>query len=145
MSENEGKARYVSVRCGTPMGPLVNRPTIEYTGHGNLLCCDGWGGRLFRASKEWVQKGIDKFLKDYNECDGWFPYSNLYKNWGLEFYDLGIKFGYSSDETYKQDVQFEQTMYGPGSGLYEKFGEVVLLVEPRYDSMPWDGQDYMEE
>ena len=142
MSEN---ARLVSIKCGQAIGPMINRPSVEYTGHGNLLVFDGWAGRWFRANEKWVRDGVEKFIADYkgDESGGdWVNYNDLYRNWGLEVVDCGAKFGYSPDEEYKQELNFEFTMCGPGTNLYEKMGEKVLLVEPSWDSMPWEG--YME-
>lgn len=33
-------------------------PTVEETGHGDLLCIDCWSGRAFRSSKEYVEDAI---------------------------------------------------------------------------------------
>ena len=49
---------------------MKRHQTIEETGTGNLLCIEGYSGRVFRASKEHVDDAIKKFRQYYkhNYC-----------------------------------------------------------------------------
>jgi hypothetical protein len=130
------KARHVPSRCGTPFERTKNRPSVEYTGHGNTLIYDGWGGRIFRASEEWVHKGCEAFIHKYTDDGGdWVNYNDLYAQWGIEQTDFGAKFGYSPSEDWRQDLEFTFTWLDSGE-LVDKFGEKILLVEPVLGAFP---------
>ena len=146
MPKSNVHSRHVPYRCGTPRGPMINRPSVEYTGHGTDLVYDGFGGRIFRASEDWVRKGCDAFIRRYT-CDGedegnFVNYSDLYKIWNIEESDFGYRFGYSPSEDYRVNIEFVFTWLGPGTDLYDKFGERVLVVEPKMGCYPYE--EYME-
>ena len=132
-------AKHVPYRCGDPRGPMVNRPSVEYTGHGNDLIYDGYGGRIFRANEKWVRDGCEKFVKRYTDGDGdWVNYNDLYKLWGIEETDFGAKYGYSPSEDWFVDLEFSFTWLEPKTELYDKFGEKVLVVEPKQGCFPME-------
>ncbi len=139
-------AYYVIQKAGTPAGPMINRPSIEYTGKGNLLCCDGWGNRYFRANEEWVREGCEKLKSmlrgdEANGIEGdWVNYSILYKLWGIDDSVMGYADGWSPTET--KSIEFVFTMCGEDTEFYKKFGEPVFLIEPDSWSFPY--KDYME-
>ena len=137
------KAKHVPTKGGPPIGKFMNRPSIEYTGSGDQLCYDGWGGRWFRASIEAVKEGIQFLRESY--VDGDCPnYNDLYKLWNMCQTELGAQFGWSSSEDYLCDMDFLVTLYQVGEHDYaDKMGESVLIIEPDpRTSLPFEG--YLE-
>lgn len=128
-------------------------PCVEETGHGNLLCIDGWSGRAFRASKEWVEEGIRSFNVLYrtpvilnegsvNEqilaravgmCD-------LFNFWGLFITTMSCEYGWIADQDLFEDVG---PLGLPDLGIYTKYvekpngyNEPVLFIEYTYGYYP---------
>lgn len=132
------EARHVPIRGGRPRGKMINRPSVEYTGNGNQLIYDGWGGRIFRSSEEKVKEGCDLLCEQ--NADDYCNYNDLYANWEIMQSDFGAKFGWtpSDNEDYGRKIEFTFTWCDEGSELYDKFGERVLCVEPIWDCMPYE-------
>jgi len=140
-----GTARHVATRGGPPMGKYMNRPSIEYTGSGDQLCYDGFGGRWFRASIEAVQEGIHFFREMYyevpdspHEFEGnYVSYNDLYGLWNIEVSILGDEYGYSPSEQAKiDDLTFTTVLVKPGENdIADKMGESVYIITP--DEFPW--------
>ena len=64
----KGKVRGIPYfKCGPPRGPLVNRPSIEYSGFGDTLCFECWGGRYFRSDPEAVEEQVEMFVRKYRD------------------------------------------------------------------------------
>ena len=116
----------------------MNRPSVEYTGHGTDLIYDGWGGRIFRASEDWVRRGCDKLIHKYIDgCGEYCSYNDLYLLWGIEDNDFGGSRGWSPSEDWRVDLKFIFTWINAGP-LYDKFGERVLVVEPDPSCFPFE-------
>ena len=133
-------ADYIALEGGKPYGPHINRPTIEYTGKGNLLCFLGYSGRLFRSSEEAVRKDCEWFIDLYK--DGEDAYLNdFFKKLNIEPTDFGAEFVFLQDN--KVCPKFVFTMCGRGTNLYEKLGEPVFMIEFDIETMPTaDGWNY---
>ena len=130
-------------------------PTIEETGHGNLLCYETYGGRLFRASEEWVQKAISTFVENYNracrmfdedpahEYYEVFSFNDLYKLLNIIGSEFGDRFGYTNIEDYRQTLNFCIRKCDDPKSIKEhmflsQFDEPILVIEPGYDSAPFE-------
>ena len=124
------KAKHVPTKGGPPIGRFMNRPSIEYSGSGDQLCYDAWGGRWFRASIEAVKEGIQFLRESY--ADGNYPcFNDLYSLWNICQTELGSQFGWSSSEDYMCDMDFIVNLYEVGEHDYaDKMGESVLIIEP---------------
>ena len=141
----KGTARHVAMRCGPPMGKYMNRPSVEYTGSGDQLCYDGFGGRWFRASIEAVDEGI-KFFKelyfgdpDVNKIQkeevgfegNYVNYNDLYRLWNITESDFGDLYGYSPSEDYACNLELKTTLLTIGNdSIADKMGESVYVIEP---------------
>ena len=138
------QARYVPRRCGDPIG-LFNRPSVEYTGRGNELCCLAWNGRYFRSSEADVRKACDKVVKacNGNEEEDGCPVSigDLEAELGILVDDSATRFGWSPDEDYNYPC-FVYEKCGPGTYLYDLFKEPVLLISIPEPASPMEY--YME-
>lgn len=139
----EIRSRMVPRKAGTPKMPYDKRPSVEYTGHGFLMCYDGFGGRWFRASEEWVRTGCNKLIEKNKE--DFACYNDLYRYWGITENDFGYTYGWvpEENEQYGRLIEFTFTMCGPGTQVYDLVKENVFYIEPVWDSMPF--KDYMEE
>lgn len=125
-------------------------PTIEETGNGQLLCLEGYGGRLFRSSEEAVKKAIKQFVDNYLKACRMFDedpahmyfevfnFNDLYSMLGIAPTDFGDQFGYSNVDGYRiDDLDFEITLVDHyKSEFLEIVDEPVLIFEPRYDCYP---------
>lgn len=141
----KGTARHVATRGGPPRGKYMNRPSIEYTGSGDQLCYDAFGGRWFRASIEAVKEGIQFFREMYyevpegpHEFDGnYVGYNDLYGLWNVTVTDFASDYGYSpSEQAYVDDLTWTLNLVNPGENeLADKMGESVLIIIP--DEAPW--------
>ena len=149
MSKVRGRAKHVVSKCGPPMGKYMNRPSIEYTGSGDQLCYDAWGGRWFRASIEAVNEGIQFIQEAYidgiqevEEGHGygkWLNYNDLYNVWNISDTILGGVWGWSPSEDYRVSMQFNATLYLVGQHeLADKMGESVYIIEPEANSLPME-------
>lgn len=131
---------YVPQRCGEPRGPYVNRPSVEYTGRGNDLICLAWNCRYFRSSRDDVKKQCKKVVDLVNgdgEEDGEpISISKLEDMLGIMPSDSGEAFGWSPSEDWPYPCfTFEDC--GPGTGLYEQFGERVLMISIPPEANPY--------
>ena len=147
MSKVRGTAKHVVSKCGPPMGKYMNRPSIEYTGSGDQLCDDAWGGRWFRASIEAVNEGI-RFIQeayvdsiqDIEENRGYgklLNYNDLYNVWNISDTLPGGLWGWSPSEDWRVDMTFETTLVEVGEHeLADKMGESVYIIEPGANSLP---------
>lgn len=146
----KGTARHVATRGGPPRGKYMNRPSIEYSGSGDDLFYEAWGGRWFRASLKAVEEGIQFFREMYyespdapSEWDGnYVSYNDLYSLWNISVSDFGGRNGYSPSEDYRVDnLDFTITFFKPGEHeLADKMGESVYIIEP--NEVPYES--YME-
>ena len=147
MSKVRGTAKHVVSKCGPPMGKYMNRPSIEYTGSGDQLCYDAWGGRWFRASIEAVNEGI-RFIQeayvdsiqDIEENSGYgklLNYNDLYNVWNISDTLPGGLWGWSPSEDWRVDMTFETTLVEVGEHeLADKMGESIYIIEPGANSLP---------
>ena len=139
-------ASHIIMKAGKPYGPDINRPTVEYTGKGNLLCYDTYAGRAFRSSEEAVRKECELFIDTYTGVEGedgkYVSWADLHELWGIIPTTFDIVWGYSPDPDWRVDMTFDIQLCGPGTSLYEIFGEPVLVIEPGMYSMPIEG--YLE-
>lgn len=127
---------YVPQRCGEPRGSFVNRPSIEYTGRGDDLICFAWNCRYFRSSREDVQKQCEKFVSLITDEEDIGSIALLEEMFGIIPDDAGEAFGWSSSEDWPYPCfTFEDC--GPGTQLYEQFGERVLMVSIPPEANPY--------
>lgn len=120
------------------------KPTIEETGHGNLLCYDGFSGRFFRASEDWVREALDKFNNEYVECKNYICWNDLYELLGISVTHFGNRYGYAANMDYRNCdmLDFDITLVGREEN-FEGMDEDVLIFEPAHEwAYPYDF--YME-
>lgn len=134
-------SRHVPQKCGEPRGPMINRPSIEYTGHGNDLCCFAWNGRYFRADREWVKEGCKKVVELVNGKDGeegdYANVNTVQDFWGITCDDSGERFGWAPSEEWPYPC-FTFDDCGPGTYLYDQFGETVFLISIPTEASPYE-------
>lgn len=133
------------IRARKPRNSDWRPPCIEYTGKGNLLIYDGYGGRWFRSSQEAVEEEVAEFCKAYNEDDMQVCYCDLYSLWGIGCTDFGYQYGWSIEEKYKNEIEFEFT-YIKADDVERNcdwnlgdIGEDVLIVTPKQFCLPYEG------
>lgn len=139
------KSKYVPQKCGMPSGPMINRPSIEYTGRGNVLCKLAWNARLFRSDPEDVMKqcgAVAKLVNGTDEEDGEPVNLNaINQRLGIVPADADEFRGWSPDDTTAFPC-FVYDWLGPGTEDYERFGEKVFLVSIPVEATPieryWD-------
>lgn len=135
------KSQYVVQKAGQPFGRFVNRPSIEYTGRGEDLCCFAWNGRYFRSSIEDVKKQCEAFAAMVNGTNDEEGESgnvgDLECMWGLAFDDAGETFGWSPSEDWPFPC-FVFDELGPGTDCYDRFGEKVWLISIPAEARPYE-------
>lgn len=109
-------AKLVAIKAKAPSEhEAFKRPTVEYTGHGDLLCYDSYCGRYFRASEEWVRQGLDRINEDLKNEE----YPNLevlHTYWNIECSEFDFKWGWCPNDEYFEELKI----------LYE----LELLTDP---------------
>ena len=141
-------ARIIPVRAGTPKGETFYRPSIEYTGKGNLLCYDAYGGRWFRSSKKAVEEAVNMFIEDYYNGNV-LNYNNLYALLGISQTDFGAQYGYSSSDIYRINLKFHIEYLSTdaikhGNKInnmdieFADFDEGILIIRPDVNSLPFE-------
>lgn len=140
-----GTARHVATRGGPPIGKYMNRPSVEYTGSGDQLCYDTFGGRWFRASIKAVDEGIQFFREMYydvpenpSECNlNYASYNDLYGLWNVKASIFGEEYGYPPSDILGNDsITFTTVLVNPGENdIADQVGESVYLITP--DELPW--------
>lgn len=141
-------ARIIPVRAGRPQSEMFYRPSVEYTGKGNLLCYDAYGGRWFRSSKEAVETAVSMFIEDY-ENGNVLNYNDFYALLGISQTDFGCQYGYSTSDSYHIDMKFHIEYLGSdelkhGSKInnmdieFASFEEGILIVRPDVNSLPFE-------
>ena len=115
----------------------------EPTGKGDLLCIDGWFGRMFRSCRECVEDELDEYVRMYNEMcarldeDPAHEYyevlswNDLYYLHGLMPSIAGDEWGYTNTDDYRVDMDFRIEYIDHGE-YYELFGEPYIVYYP-YD------------
>ncbi len=138
---SERRSRVLPVRSEPPDSIFFNTPSVERTGHGDDIICEECGERYFYASEEWVRDGCEDIIIRYanGEC---VNLNDLYTKWNIEPSQYGYRNGWPTNPDYAVDLSFVFTWCGPGTRLFDKFGQKVLLVEPKYDAFPME--DYLE-
>lgn len=132
MVRKRAKSKHIVSKCGPPMGKYMNRPSIEYSGSGDQLCFDGWGGRWFRASIDAVKEGIQMLRDGYADGNP-MCYNDLYNFWNICDTDMGAYYGWpvSIEDEFYCDMEFIVELYEVGHhDLADKMGESVLVIEP---------------
>lgn len=98
---------------------------VEDTGNGDLLCLEGWSGRLFRSSLDAVEQAQARF-NDYRDESfdiqapsgdiESFPaalsMNELFDEYGMERTQLGHEFGWPADDDYypTRRIKFTNTL-----------------------------------
>lgn len=108
--------------------------SVENTGHGNLLCLDGYSGRYFRSSKEAVDDAIAILNDEY--CQGeYLSFNDLYRLWGIGETHFGNQFGWPGSEDYHCGViRFKTTLVEN----CEEYGEDIYIIEPEWGCYPME-------
>lgn len=77
--------------------------TIEETGNGDVICIEGYSGRIFRSSLEAVEDALRTYADRFAEGE-YVNFNDLYKLLDIEETHFGFQFGYA-----------------PGSDFYDVF------------------------
>ena len=135
----KGKVRGIPYfKCGPPRGPLVNRPSIEYSGFGDTLCFECWGGRYFRSDPEAVEEQIEMFIRKYRDDKETVNFNDLYGLLNIEQTTMGGTYGYSPSPDWYQELGFITEFAAHDSKIVCEMGEPVFLIEPDYNSQPFE-------
>ena len=141
MTQANRTSCHVVQKGGDPRGPMINRPSIEYTGRGNTLCCFAWNGRFFRSNEEDVREQCRKLVNIANGDEEHDPdYVNintLMDFWGLFCDDSGERFGWAPDEGWPYPC-FTFEWLDKGTSTYDKFGERVFLISIPPEASPYE-------
>lgn len=141
-------ARIIPIRAGKPKGEDFYRPSVEYTGKGNLLCYDAYGGRWFRSSREAVERAIEFFIQDYRDGNV-LNYNDLYAQLGISQTDFGYQYGWSPSESYQINMEFHITYLSEDElkhghrinntdTQFANFEEGILIIRPDVNSLPFE-------
>ena len=119
----------------------------EPTGKGELLCVDGFFGRMFRSEEGCVRDELDEYVRSYNEMCQMLNedpahqyyevlnYNDLYSLLGILPSVAGDQWGYTNSEDYRVDLGFDVVMVTEGEWV-DKLGEPYLYFEPAEGSGP---------
>jgi len=119
----------------------------EPTGKGDLLCIDGWFGRMFRSCEECVRDELDEYVQMYREscarldedpahvCYEVQNWNDLYYLHGLMPCVAGDEWGYTNTEDYRVNMEFCVEYINSGT-YYELFGEPYLIYTPKDGCYP---------
>lgn len=103
--------------------------TIEETGNGDLLCFEGYSGRIFRSSKEAVDEAIrkldDMFLEEKYCC-----FNDFYRFLGIEQTHFGHQYGWVNAEDWYENLPLDfQPFILPADAEGNEFGEDVYMID----------------
>lgn len=107
-------------------------PSIEDTGNGQVLCLEGYSGRLFWSSYTDVENAIvdfnKKFIRDRNVC-----LNDFYELLGIEKTHQGYQFGWVHDPDYYDDeIDIQAEII-----THERYGEIVAIDVYTYPMECW--------
>ena len=120
---------------------------VEDTGNGDLLCLEGWSGRLFRSSLDAVEQAQARFndyrdvsfdIQDRNGDIESFPaalsVNELFDEYGIERTQLGWEFGWPADDEYypTRRVKFINTLIALDKldpATKARYNEDLLVIE----------------
>lgn len=116
--------------------------TIEETGNGDLLCIEGYSGRIFRSSQEAVIKAQERLIEEYINPDcGYCCMNDYYQYLGIEETQFGYEYGWANtDEEYypNEPIEFSNELIAadaPGN----EFGEPIFVTEFQEYWYPMEG------
>lgn len=69
--------------------------SIEDTGYGDLLCMEGYSGRLFYSSMRAVNDGLRRWSSRFKDGES-VCFNDLYKLWNLAETQFGFQWGYTA-------------------------------------------------
>lgn len=72
------------------------RCSIEDTGYGDMLCMEGYSGRLFYSSMRAVNEGLRKWSKQFEDGES-VCFNDLYDYWNICNTSFGHQWGYVAD------------------------------------------------
>lgn len=113
--------------------------TIETTGNGDLLCIDGYSGRIFRSSQEACIDAQDKLIQQYID-DKYCCMNDYYRYLGIQETQFGYDHGWANNEDwyYKNEpIQFSNELISadaPGN----EFGEPIFCMDIEQDWYPME-------
>ena len=114
-------------------------PSVEETGHGDLLCYEGYSGRWFRSSKEAVLEAQAQ-LQDAFTNDIYCCMNDYYNFLGMTMTQFGHELGWvNNKDWYGPELHFTNTLleanewadWGPDGGLID---EPIYVLE--IDTLP---------
>lgn len=113
--------------------------TIETTGNGDLLCIDGYSGRIFRSSQEACIDAQDKLIQQYID-DKYCCMNDYYRFLGIQETQFGYDHGWANNEDwyYKDEpIQFNNELISadaPGN----EFGEPIFCMDIEQEWYPME-------
>ena len=127
---------------------MFKHQTIEETGNGDLLCIEGYSGRIFRSSPDAVidaeTKLIDQFLdEEHNGEFGYASMNDFYRYLGIEESRFGHDYGWVNNEDWyyrNEPIQFSNELVAedaPGN----EWGEPVYCIDIEDGWQPMWGYD----
>lgn len=116
--------------------------TIEETGNGDLLCIDGYSGRIFRSSEDAVIDAEEKLISEYldPEC-GYCCLNDWYRFLNIEESQFGWDHGWANvEEEYypNEPIEFSNELVAadaPGND----YGEPIFCIDIEEYWHPMEG------
>lgn len=119
-----------------PQKEEFKHQTIEETGNGDLLCIDGYSGRIFRSSQDAVVDAQEKLVEQYlDEEDGgqfgYACYNDYFRFLNIEQSQWGQDYGWANNEDYylrNEPIQFSNELIAadaPGND----YGEPIFCTD----------------
>lgn len=92
-------------------GEPWKQQTVEYTGNGQLLCIEGYSGRLFWSSEEAVKDAVAKLNERWHSGE-YLSMNDFYTLLGIENTHFGWQYGWAPNEDFYDamkdiDIQVE--------------------------------------
>lgn len=125
-----------------PTKEMFKHQTIEETGNGDLLCIDGYSGRIFRSSEDAVIDAEEKLISEYldPEC-GYCCLNDWYRFLNIEESQFGWDHGWANvEEEYypNEPIEFSNELVAadaPGND----YGEPIFCIDIEEYWHPMEG------
>lgn len=106
--------------------------TIETTGNGDLLCIEGFSGRIFRSSQDAVIDAEEHLIEQYIDPDcGYCSMNDFYRYLGIEETIFGWQYGWANteEEWYPNEpIEFHNELVDAGAPGND-FGEPIYCID----------------
>lgn len=111
----------------------VDTEQVELTGLGDVLCVDGYSGRLYRSGYDAVCKGVAEFQEAW-ESGQYLSMNDFYEMQGMRQTAFGSQWGFPNNKDYLDGpIEIEVTFVDKSEILpwsdYAQFQEDIIVVD----------------